>query len=97
MPNPTKKILKILKCIDEIYPDEVENEDENTAGRKQIYSRLSLFKIFILMKTLNIDSIKGIWRFLVENPKIRRACGLESAIDRSTLSRRLSHKIKPWF
>lgn len=97
-----KKIIKVLKQIDVIWQsehvsDKQSNNDSANPGRKQIYSELSLFKIFILMKLIKINTIKGIWRFLTHNKDVRKACGLESNIDRSTLSRRLSDKIRPWF
>ena len=49
------------------------------------------------MKVLNINTIKGIWRFLNLNKKIREKCGLNENVDRTTLNRRLSNKIKGWF
>lgn len=99
MATNTKKIIKILKTIDTIWPDNEKNKNtsDNGPGRKQVYSELSLFKVFLVMKLYDIPTIKGIWRFLMDNKSIRKECGLGSNIDRSTLSRRLSDKIKAWF
>ncbi|MCG2687100.1 transposase [Candidatus Parcubacteria bacterium] len=105
MTTQTKKhVLKILKIIDQNWNEKVlENEildsknSEIVRGRKQIYSDVMLFKIFIIMNLTNITSIKGIWRFIINNKDIKKACGIINDIDRSTLSRRLSDKIKPWF
>ncbi len=65
MPNNTKKVIKILKAIDTIWADQgkSENSSDNGPGRKQVYSDLSLFKVFLVMKLYNIPTIKGIWRF----------------------------------
>jgi hypothetical protein len=100
MDKKNKKILKILKSLDKIWYEVEINEEPNEnngPGRKQVYSDLAIFKIFIVMNILNIKTIKGIWRFLSENKAFRKACGLSNTIDRTTLNRRLSEKIKNWF
>ncbi len=105
MTSQTKKqVLKILKIIDQNWNEKdcenASSDNKNISisrGRKQVYSDIALFKIFIVMNLLNIFTIKGIWRFLISNKDIKKACGINDNIDRSTLSRRLSNKIKPWF
>lgn len=94
-----RKTLKILKIINSLGLDESKNSssESNGRGRKQTYTEMTLFKIFVVMKLLNIDTIQGVWRFLAENKRFAKECGLESVLDRSTLSRRLSDRIQLWF
>lgn len=101
MAKKIKKVIKILKIINSNWSEQEletkETKETTGPGRKQVYSELTLFKIFIIMILLNIPTIKGVWRLLKEEGKLKKYCGLITDIDRSTLSRRLSERIKNWF
>ena len=96
MNKEQKQITKVLKLINSIYSN-YEEVSPDGRGKKVVYGEMELFKIFVVMKLTNINTIKGIWRYLLKNKKIKKLCGLENDIDRSTLSRRLSDRAKLWF
>jgi len=61
-------------------------------GREVDFNNLTIMRVFILMFLVKINTIKGIWKYLSQNPDISIACGFPRLPDRSTLSRRL-HKL----
>jgi len=98
MQKQDKFLIKIFKNIDKINNLSDLNLENKSAlrGRKIVCSENTQLKLFIIMKLLNIKTIQSLADYLNSNPKIARACNLENGIDRSTLNRHLSSKIKNW-
>lgn len=91
------KIIKLLKLLNKIHHknhSESEGNHISQKGRTKTYDDFCIFKIYILMNVLNIKTIKGVWQFLNQEKDIRKLCGLDENIDRTTLNRRLNAKYK---
>jgi len=95
---PIAKIKKLLKLVNKIHnqtlPSRLKNTQISAPGRSKIYDDFCIFKIYLLMHALNIKNIKTIWEFLSANSDIRKLCGLEDNMDRTTLNRRLNNLYK---
>lgn len=86
-------ILSFITSIQE-ERKEKEREAENQKkkrGRPAKYSNEAMAKVSFVMLTKGIKEFKALWRYLKDNPEIRKKCGLKELPDRTTLMRRLKN------
>lgn len=60
-------------------------------GRKPIYSDDAFAKISFVQLSKGITEFKSLWRYLKDNPEVRKKCGLDKLPNRTTLMRRLKN------
>lgn len=60
-------------------------------GRPKIYSDKVMTKVYFVMLSKGIKEFKALWRYLKDNPEVRKRCGLEKLPDRTTFSRRMKN------
>ena len=66
-----------------------EKEKPKKRGRPPIYSNEVLTKVYFVMLSKGIKEFKALWRYLRDNPKVRKKCGSRQLPSRTTLSRRM--------
>ena len=87
MVNNNNPLVQILRLVGEVY--EAEEPKPMGRGRPKTYQDLVLLKVFIVMVIKRIKTFKGLHRYLQQNPRIQRRCGLPFLPSRRTLGRRL--------
>jgi len=58
-------------------------------GRPKIYSDKVMTKVYFVMLSKGIKEFKALWRYLKDNPEVRKKCGLKKLPARTTFSRRM--------
>ena len=95
---PLSKVKKLLKLINKINALAGQNstaeQTSSSPGRTRTYDDFCIFKIYVLMTILNIKNIKAILELLAQEKDLRKLCGLEDNLDRTTLNRRLNSLYK---
>lgn len=66
-------------------------QEQKKRGRKPKYSDNVIAKVSFVMLTKGIKEFKALWRYLKDNPQIRKKCGLKELPHRTTLMRRLKN------
>lgn len=83
-------ILGFITSIQNETEQERNKEDKpKKRGRPPIYTDKVLTKVYFVMLSKGIKEFKALWRYLKDNPDVRKKCGLNRLPDRSTLSRRM--------
>lgn len=98
MRKKSSRLISLLKLIQHIpIPMRYKKIKQMKRGRPIIYGSRSMIAVLVVMMARPIRSIKGVHKFLRENPHIRRYCGLRRLPDRVTLSRRLRNLLAEMF
>lgn len=98
MRKKSSRLIRLLKLLRHIpIPMLYRKIRQMKRGRPIIYGSRSMMAVLIVMMARRIRSIKGVHKFLRENPHIRRYCGLRRLPDRVTLSRRLRNLLAEMF
>jgi len=84
-------ILGFITSIQEERKKEFPQSQKKKRGRPQKYSDEAITKVSFVMLTKGIKEFKALWRYLKDNPQIRKKCGLKELPDRTTLMRRLKN------
>lgn len=79
----------ITNIQNETKQDRNKKDKPKKRGRPPIYTDKVLTKVYFVMLSKGIKEFKALWRYLKDNPNIRKKCGLTKLPDRSTLSRRM--------
>lgn len=82
-------ILSFITSIQEERKKEFPKPQKKKRGRKAKYSDEAMAKTSFVMLTKGIKEFKALWRYLKDNPQIRKRCGLKELPNRTTLMRRL--------
>lgn len=83
----------ILGFITQIQEEREAKEEkpnkQKKRGRPKIYSDKVMTKVYFVMLSKGIKEFKALWRYLKDNPEVRKRCGLRTLPDRTTFSRRM--------
>jgi transposase len=84
-------LLDVLDFITEVQESRKaqQNPKPKKRGRPATYSEEVMTKVYFVMLSKGIKEFKALWRYLKDNPQVRKKCGLKQLPSRTTLSRRM--------
>ena len=62
---------------------------QKKGGRPKTYSDKVMTRAYFVMFSKGIKEFKALWRYLKDNPEVRKKCGFNNLPDRTTFSRRM--------
>jgi len=89
VPSLTQIIDFITEVQKETRKEEKKKKVEKKRGRPYTYSDQVMAKVYFVMLSKGIKEFSALWRYLKENPEVRKSCGLKKLPNRSTFSRRM--------
>lgn len=84
-------ILDFITSLQEEKKGKEPESQKKKRGRPVKYSDKVMAKISFVMLSKGIKEFKALWRYLRDNPEVRKSCGLKTLPDRTTLMRRLKN------
>ena len=84
-------ILGFITSLQKERRRKLPKPQKSKRGRPAKYSDEQIAKVSFVMLSKGIKEFKALWRYLKDNPKVRRSCGLKELPDRTTLMRRLKN------
>jgi transposase len=84
-------ILGFITSLQEEKKEKFPKPQKKKRGRPAKYSDEVMTKISFVMLSKGIKEFKALWRYLKDNPQVRKSCGLKQLPDRTTLMRRLKN------
>lgn len=90
-PNLADILDFITSLQEERKKKEPKPQKKKKRGRPAKYSDEVMTKISFVMLSKGIKEFKALWRYLKDNPQVRKSCGLKQLPDRTTLMRRLKN------
>lgn len=90
IPSLTQIVDFITEVQKETRKEENKKEEKvKKRGRLYTYSDQVMTRVYFVMLSKGIKEFSALWRYLKENPEVRKSCGLKKLPHRSTFSRRM--------